>query len=95
MKKLTILVVLIVLSGCASKKPKLSQEELRKIRTQPVVFDIRQPEGTAQKQPIEHNGTINITKHSQTAEEKKQAKLKSRQQVNEGLDTIIYTILAN
>lgn len=79
MKKLTILLLLGLLVGCADKKPRLSQEELRRIRTQPIVVDIRQsPESSVKQDFPVHNGTINITKYSQTAEEKQYAKKKSQ-----------------
>ncbi|WP_321404490.1 hypothetical protein [Maridesulfovibrio sp.] len=86
MKKLITILLLSLLVSCASKKPRLSQEELRRIRTQPVVVDIsKSPETSTSKELPSHNGTINITKYSQTAEEKKQAKQDARDNVNQVL----------
>ncbi|WP_291327982.1 hypothetical protein [Desulfovibrio sp. UCD-KL4C] len=78
MKKLLIVLMLFLVYACASKKPKMSREELSRLRTQPVTIDISekacvetkaQKEIDAKKPPVKHT-----TKEEEWEKQKRQTK---------------------
>ncbi len=78
MKKLLIILVFMLLVACASKQPKMSREELSRLRTQPITIDVSEKacaEAKAQKKINAKNPPVkHLTKEEECEKQKRQTK---------------------